>query len=385
MQFNVPVVKSTTFAEDLFSDNPQVNDTLIEEQEEDIKVQDTKLETPVIDINLDTEEDDDIEEPESEVYEENEFEKAIRSLYEKGLVKELPSDVKNIDSLETYNKVLEHNQALLNQEVAESVYEDLNEKLSPLAKQIFIFDLDSKNAGGDLETFIKSLLFVADTSNLDEEDPLDQEEIILQYLQSTNVPESEIQELIELYKNDPNVLKTKAAKFKPLLVEMSRKEAEKHIEQQKLIENEEDSQKTNLTNKLVNQLKTGKLGTISNNSDEIPLNEADAQWLFKASLDTKIQQKIKGKNVEMGMFEALGHFHKYNKDGNINLYMTAMLLLKDPDKVIEHFKKIVKKDIIKETRSENSFGNTGLVFSKKKVEPKVIKKEKTAFDLKGLF
>jgi hypothetical protein len=54
----------------------------------------------------------------------------------------------------------------------------------------------------------------------------------------------------------------------------------------------------------------------------------------------------------MPLEEALVHYHKYNKDGQIQNYMLAMMALENPSKLINYFKDQAKKDIIKESRSD---------------------------------
>jgi len=385
MTFNKPLLEEgDSITNAMFSDNLDteklVDTSVVEPVKEETKVETTEDVEEVQD-EVETEEETELDLDEEAP---TEYEIAAQDMFQKGLIKELPKGVTEIPDLKTYNKVIEHNRKFLEQDILNSVYEDLDNKLSPISRQILSFDLDSQKSGGNVVDFVKSLLYTVETTSLDEEDPIGQEEIVYQYYLSKNMSEEEVNEIIDTLKENPEKLKNKAKEFKPKIVELAKKEAERQIAEQKLIEDEENQKRDYLSNKLADQLQTGKLGKISSNADEIPLTKEEAQWLLNASLDAKIPAKVKGKKVEMEMMEALTHYHKYHKDGNINLYMTALLLLKDPEKVIEHFKKIAKKEVVKEVRSDNTFGNTGLTFSKKKQETTKPTKGKPVFTLEAL-
>lgn len=380
MTFNKPTLEA-----ELFGTEPLENTATVKSEvkaEGAIDLTEEKIEE-----NIDSETEEElVDNEEVEEVEETEFEIAAKELHKQGLIKELPKGVTEITDLATYNKVLLHNQKLFQEEAIQSVYEELEEKLDPLTKQILSFDLNRKKGGGEVLDIIKSLTYTYDISSLDEEDPIDQEEIIYQYLISKNMEESEVKELVATYKENSDVLAKKAAAYKPKLVDLANKEAEKQIEQQRLIEQEEDEKRNYLTNKLAEQLQTGVIGSVHESIGDIPLDKEDAKWLYNViALDTKVPLRIKGKKVEAEVSEALGHFHKYSKEGNLNAYLLSLLIQKDPAKVFDHFKKIAKKEVVKEIRTENSFGNVGLSFNKKKATETKKPEKKSSFTLNELF
>lgn len=369
MAFNKPSLETVLFGTTPLQEPTKPSEKVVEETTEEKK--DEVEEEP----NEESEEDLELENNEEE--EETEYEIAAKELHKKGLIKELPNGVTEITDLATYNKVLLHNQKLLENEVVQSVYQELEEKLDPLTKQILSFDLNRKKGGGEVLDMIKSLTYTYDINSLDVEDPIDQESIIYQYLISKNMEETEAEELVNTYKENPDVLAKKAAAYKPKLVELANKEAEKQIEQQRLIEQEEEEKQKYLSNKVAEQLQTGVLSSIHESIGDIPLDKEDAQWLYNVIVsDTKIPLKVKGKKLEVEVSEALGHFHKYSKEGNINAFMLSLLIQKDAKKVFDHFKKAAKKEVVKEIRNDNSFANVGLSFNKKKTtsDKKPIKK-----------
>lgn len=321
------------------------------------------------------------EEETEEVDETNtEFEDYIIELNKEGYIrKDLPEGVEAVTDLKTYTQILKYNHDLdlkqLKQFTIEEVYNNLKDDLDPFTKQVLSFALDKKTKGGNVQNHAKALLYTVDVYNLDTEDPISQEEIIREYQRFKTDDEKEIQDYIDLIKDNPEKLKQKAIEFKPKLVELSKKEAMKEIDNQKLVEQEETERKSYFTNKLIDQLQKGLIG-------DIPISKEEAGWLYNASVDDTIPVKIKGQKTNMNAFDYLGHFHKYNEQGDINLYLTALMLMKDPAKVINHFNSLGKKAAVKELRSDNNFANSGgITFNKSKKSEPVKKKEISYLDI----
>jgi hypothetical protein len=308
-----------------------------------------------------------LEEEEDSTSEESIYEQAAQILNKKGFIAdELPAGVENLNSVEDFVAVLEHNLKLREEEILENVYNDLDERLSPFARQILDFDLESKKSGGDIVDFAKSILYTVEISEYDTEDIEDQIEINRQYYLATGVKPEKVDKIIASLKDNPEKLKEEAIENKPELVELSRKEAMKQIEAQAIIKEREEQMHNVLAKKLADQLGTLKIGSIGEGLDEYPILADQAQKLYKSLIGEKYEVSINGKKVEMSKLEALADFHRYNPKGNINRLLTAMLIMEDPKIVFNHFTKSATTKVAKEAKSQNNFGNnTGLVFNKK--------------------
>lgn len=373
MQFNRPLIEEDVTNNFELSDGMKAHLDSFQDEEDTVDVKETE------DTQTNNEEQKNVETEEQDSEDDlTEYEKSIKELYSEGLITELPQGVDEIPDLATYNKVIKYNENLrakeLEKTITNDIYTELEEKLDPFTKQILSFSLDAQKSGGDVLNFAKALLYTTDISALNLEDPKDIEDIVYQFLSAT-MEEDEANDMLETLKENPDKLKAAAVRYKPKLEDMARKEAIKEIEQQKLIENEESQKRDILAKRVSDSLQKGVI-------DEIPLTKEDAAWLYHAMLNHTVPTKIKGQTVNMEVFDYLGYHHRYNEKGNIDTLMTALLYLKDPEKVKEHFRKEAKKDVVKEVRNDNTFSsNGGLIFNKQKVEPQKAVHKKRKFEL----
>jgi hypothetical protein len=200
----------------------------------------------------------------------------------------------------------------------------------------------------DINEFIKGLVYNIDITNLSTDDLVECKEIIYQHGLLKKMDKEDVEELIEMLSANPEKLKEKAKKVFVELKELSTNAIKKKMETQNLIEEEETAKSDFFSNRLTTQLKQKH---IQIGNDYLPIDRDDAELMIKASSQVA-KIKVKGKVVEMPLEEALVHYHKYNKDGQIQNYMLAMMALENPSKLINYFKDQAKKDIIKESRSD---------------------------------
>ena len=157
----------------------------------------------------------------------SDFENALKQLSDSNFITELPEGIENVDTVDDYNRVIEHNFSLRLKEITEKVvedttkdvetkiFQDFRETLNPFTLDLLKFELGAKRGGGDVIEHARNLLYAGSVSSLDVEDILDQERIVETYYTQKNVDKEEIYETIELLKDNPEKMRKRAAELKP--------------------------------------------------------------------------------------------------------------------------------------------------------------------------
>lgn len=315
------------------------------------------------------EEDDDEEETEQSLESLSTEEAAAEELYQEGYFTELPDDIDTENfSFQDFVKTVKHNFELQKQreeeiksEAANVTFEKIVSKMSPLTQQLFEYELK----GGEEANIVdlaKSIIYSNDIKSLTTANVRDQERIVKEYYKSTGDSSQEIEERIKDLAS-ANLLEKEAIRLKPKLDAKADEIAQEKARQQELLYNQERDNKKKLETKVLDTLKAGNL-------DGIPLDQEMASFLFDALMNDEVPMRIKGKQVEVSVAEAMIRYHKYHDKGNVAHLMKALYFLHDPEKFESYYKKQVttkeSERMIKENRISSSSKSGKFVTSEPK-------------------
>lgn len=312
-------------------------------------------ETDSVGLNLNNEDEDyeDEEDDNDELGPLSSEEEAAELLYKEGYFTELPEDVDTENfTFEDFVKTVKHNFELQKQkeeeiksEAANVTFEKIVSKMSPLTQQLFEYELK----GGEEAAIVdlaKSIIYSNDIKSLSTVSVRDQERIVKEYYKSTGDSPQEVEERIKDLAS-ANLLEKEAIRLKPKLDAKADEIAQEKAKQQELLYNQERDNKKKLETKVLSTLKSGNL-------DGIPLDQEMATFLFDALMNDEVPMRIKGKQVEVSVAEAMIRYHKYHEKGNVAHLMKALYFLHDPEKFESYYKKQVttkeSERMIKENR-----------------------------------
>lgn len=356
MEFNKPKsmmgfepIASSAVAETPISTTPQndvpIVENVVEHQEESIE--NTQQESSLVQKSI-------LETIENNVSDDlSEYEEMLNIFGEQGYVEELPEGIEAVKDLKTFQTVLEHNLKQRDlklveqtvQETKKNVQDELFESMDELLKQAVIYDSRVDKNGGNTVQFLKELLSIADVAQLDENDPMGQQKICLDYLTQTRGKEEGV-EFFDTFKDNPDKLKEKADLYKPKLIEIAQKKAAEQVYVQNVFAEQEKKGKQLLTQKCINVLREGKVFGMS-------IDNTEAQNIM-AAMTVDREVKVKGRKVQMDIFDQLVQFHKYDEKGNPELLMLAYIAMTNPDKIPENYKKQAAGNVVKQLRSDNA-------------------------------
>jgi predicted DNA-binding protein with PD1-like motif len=272
----------------------------------------------------------------------------INNLADKGLLVEAYEGFnENEDPNEdTLAKLIEHNFEI---KVEEEITNFVG-TLSPDVQRILKYDLDSK--GEDMHSYLRALLEEQNIKALSIENEYDQERIVREwYRNKEGYTQNEVDEKIKELK-DTGLLEKDAKRIKPKLdVEAEQIAAKKEQEQQMLRELERRVS-DDYSNRVVNTLKIGKL-------KDIPLSREDAEQLYTLMTNDEIEVTTHtGKRVMMNPLEALIFYNKYDKNGSLENLALATLLLVNPSKFEDQYKKAVHTKESQEFYKEHKYSSS---------------------------
>lgn len=271
--------------------------------------------------------------------------KTINYLHEKGIITEAYEGFDDEEEMtdEVLTKLLEHN---LSKKVDESLSGFIGQ-FSDLTRRVMKYDFDAK--GKDVDSFVRTLLEEQNIKNLDVANEYDQEKIVKQWMQKDGFTTAEIEERITDLK-EGNLLEKEAKRLKPKLDSVAAEIAAQKEKEQEEIRKFEEKVKENYKNRVVDLLSKGSVKGVS-------LTKEDATSVYEVLTNDEVELTLPGnRKVKMPALEAMLYHHRYDKAGSLDNVILATLLLTNPDKFEEAFKKRATNDVTKKfvTQHKNS-------------------------------
>ena len=243
----------------------------------------------------------------------------ISSLVKKEKLFAFDDDGKSLDdyTAKDFEELIEANmeeaRADVRRETPKQFFDALPNELKVAARYV-------ADGGTDLKSLFKTLGQAEDTYDLDLSTEKGQEQIIMEYLSSTDygTPE-EINEEIEIWK-DLGKLEQQAAKFKPKLDKAQERIVAQKLQEQQLKQEQQANASKQYMSNVYNTLKDGKIGDIS--------VDKKTQSMLYNGLVQPAYPSVSGKNTNL-----LGHLlEKYQfQEPNYPLITEALWLLSDPN------------------------------------------------------
>lgn len=272
----------------------------------------------------------------------------INNLADKGLLVEAYEGFnENEDPNEdTLAKLIEHNFDL---KVEEEITNFVG-TLSPDVQRILRYDLDSK--GEDMHTYLRALLEEQNIKALSLDNEYDQERIVREwYRNKEGYTQGEVDEKIKELK-DTGLLEKDAKRIKPKLDAEAEQIAARKEEEQQMLRELERRVSDDYANRVIDTLKIGKL-------KDIPLTREDAEQLYTLMTNDEIEVTTHtGKKVMMNPLEALIFYNKYDKKGSLENLALATLLLVNPSKFEDQYKKAVQTKESQEFYKEHKYSSS---------------------------
>lgn len=228
---------------------------------------------------------------------------------------------------EVVNEFIEFN---INKKVQDS-FDDFFGTLSDYSKRILTFDVNSK--GKDVDQYLRTLIEENNIKSLSLESDYDQEKIVRQwYKNEDQFTQEEIEEKIQELK-DSSLLEKEAKRLKPKLDAAAESIAKQKEEEQRTLRELEKQVSEDYNNRVIETLKKGDIGGIK-------LSKEDASQVYSFLTNDEMEVTTHGgKKVTMTPLEAIIFYNKYDKKGSLERLALATLLLTNPDKFEESFKK----------------------------------------------
>ena len=218
----------------------------------------------------------------------------------------------------------------INKKVQDS-FDEFFGTLSDYSKRILTFDVNAK--GKDVDQYLRTLIEENNIKSLSLDSDYDQEKIVRQwYKNEDQFTVEEIEEKIQELK-DSALLEKEAKRLKPKLDAAAENIAKGKEEEQRNLRELEKQVSENYQNRVIETLKKGEVGGIK-------LSKEDASQIYSFLTNEEMEVNTHGgKKVTMTPLEAIVFYNKYDKNGSIERLALATLLLTNPEKFEEAFKK----------------------------------------------
>lgn len=228
---------------------------------------------------------------------------------------------------EVVNEFIEFN---ISKKVQDS-FDDFFGTLSDYSKRILTFDVNSK--GKDVDQYLRTLIEENNIKSLSLESDYDQEKIVRQwYKNEDQFTQEEIEEKIQELR-DSSLLEKEAKRLKPKLDAAAESIAKQKEEEQRTLRELEKQVSEDYSNRVIETLKKGDIGGIK-------LSKEDASQVYSFLTNDEMEVTTHGgKKVTMTPLEAIIFYNKYDKKGSLERLALATLLLTNPEKFEESFKK----------------------------------------------
>lgn len=271
----------------------------------------------------------------------------INLLADKGFIKEAYEgfdDTVDADE-ETFFKMLEHN---IDKRVDEE-FNDFFAHLTPATRKLVEFDMNSEDPAA-VSSFIKTLVQETDLKSLNVDNEYHQELILKNWWRiKEGYTEEEIDRKICSYK-DKGLLEEEAKSIKPKLDKEVEKESQIK-EQEVLRQKQKNAQmKKEFSDKFIKIVEGGKIG-------EVGVSKEDVKQVYTVLDDEKIEVKVDGVKVKMTPLEAVVYYNKYDPKGSPENLALATLLLLNPKKFEEAYRKVASNKEVEEFVKEHKYNN----------------------------
>jgi hypothetical protein len=235
-------------------------------------------------------------------------------------------------TLDTFNKIIEHNLPLLK----EKAVVDALSQLSPELQQAVIFEQD----GGNVTEYLNILNTVATIKNLDPTKAKDQSTIVSEFYLDAGLSIEDVEEKIEDLRK-ANLLEKEATKLKPRLDEKATAISEAKAKEQEDVSHMKDKANQYAANRVTEKLVKG--------FDSLTFTKNNAIDLFNKIMveqDFNYGNKIQKKSG----IEYLIDFHKFSETGSPERLIKALMIL-DPsgaydDVLTKNFKNKVAEEFV---------------------------------------
>jgi hypothetical protein len=278
------------------------------------------------------------------------YESVINNLADKGFIKEAYEGFNEEEEIteDTLIKLLTHN---LDKE-KEGEFDNFISSLTPLTQRLLEFDANSdpKQKNKEVESYLKTLIEENSIKALDPENEYDQEKIVKQWYKSKEgYTPVEIEEKVQELK-EAGLLQKESKRIKPKLDEEAEAIARKQEEDQRNLNVMKQKFDEQYNNKLINVLKTGKVGGIN-------LSKEEATNLYSYMTADEVPVNIGGKVTTMSHLEALLFFNKHHENGSIENLALATLLLTNPEKFEKEYSRKMETKVTEEFVKTHKYNN----------------------------
>ena len=300
-----------------------------ETPDKDVTVDDKKTEEPAKRVA-----DKEFDMTDSPAVEMEQFRTYAVSLLDDDLLDEAPEgfDTNKELTADDYHSLVKTNLKAYKEQI--SAYEEFLENLSSTTKQILEYE---DNGGKDTSSFIQSLVYQNQITELDPTNDIDAERILSEWYTNQGYDSAKTKNKIERLKNNGSLL-DEAQDVKPQLDLKAKAIADAKLTEQKEIAEFEARVKTTFANNVKTVLKTGKL-----EGKAIPQNVAQRLEAILTTDNVAVVLPNKQK-AHVSYVEAMMLHHRFSKEGSIERLALAMLLLDQP----EEFKKVYATQAVNE-------------------------------------
>ena len=253
-------------------------------------------------------------------------------------------------------------------EAQKNTFEKVVGSMPEILQRTFEYSLNGVEET-DVKDYMRSLLYEQDIKDLDPTKSEDAEKIVSEWLKDQGLDAAKREARITKLKERGD-LEDEAQTFKPQLDLKAEAIAQEKVQFQNNIKKAEQDRKEDLDQRIRGIFeKNTKNGLIEIKG--IPVDRELAGFLHHALVNDEVPATIGGKNVDLTVSEAIVLYHKYNKGGDLENLMRALVLLHQPDKFDEVYSKKAQKVEAEKFIKDHKFSaqkKAGNVFSKKTEE-----------------
>lgn len=284
----------------------------------------------------------------------------------------IPDEFKEGFGMEEFLKLvelsLEKTKVDTKEEAQKNTFEKVVGSMPEILQKTFEYSLNGVEET-DVKDYMRSLLYEQDIKDLDPTKPEDAEKIVSEWLKDQGLDATAREKRITKLKERGD-LEDEAQTFKPQLDLKAEGIAQEKVQFQNNIKKAEQDRKEDLDLRIRSIFeKNTKNGLIEIKG--IPVDRELAGFLHHALVNDEVPATIGGKQVDLTVSEAIVLYHKYNKGGDLENLMRALVLLHQPEKFDEVYTKKAQKTEIEKFIKDHKFSaqkKAGNIFSKKTEE-----------------
>jgi hypothetical protein len=257
------------------------------------------------------------------------------------------SDFEGVDGVDadSYNKVLANSIERIKKEAQETVMNDVFAGMSDTMKFVYQQELN----GGNAKDYLRIILDIQETVDLDTDNSKDQETIVREYYKSTGMKSEVIESKIKRLKSREDDLQEEAILVKDELIEVHRKKAQDKAENDIKAQNYKNERNKISADNLTKNLLGGI--TVKGSKDKINLTREEAKEIF-SSIQMDYESDFgKGKVLQSNLEHCID-YHRYSPKGDTNRLIQAVMILDPSGKYDEKLRSLFKKEAVNKTMEE---------------------------------